>query len=131
MSYDLVRDKIIVNKKILQLSKQRSICQKVVETLKTDGWKEIIEPIIDKHIIDVLGGKIGDTWVSGKLCKAKTDEKREYYIGYKQALIDLVGRIKFHVKEYQRLEDEIKSLSIEVEQGYRMPMEDTRYGSKA
>lgn len=129
MSYDPVVHKKVTLKKIQALSTKRSVCEKVIETLDTDGWKDIIEPIIDRAIIDVVGGKIGDTWIGGKLDKAKTDERREYYIGYKQALIDLHGRVKFHVTEYKRLEDELRFLQTTENDNYKMPMEDTRYAT--
>jgi hypothetical protein len=111
-----------------KLSKQMSICQKVYMTLTSEGWRDIIEPLIDRMIIDVAGGKIGDTWVSGKLDKARTDERREFYIGYKQALIDLLGRAKFHITQLPLLEEKMKQLSSDLNPKFRQPMvEDTRY----
>jgi len=114
-----------VNKEAKKLIQQISVCSKVAQTLETEGWKEIIEPIIDKMITDILGGKIGDTWCSGKLDRAKTEEKREFYIGAKQALIDLIGRIKFHKTTLPVLEERLKEMKKPPK--YRMPMEDTKY----
>lgn len=75
--------------------------------------------------MDIVGGKVGDTWISGKLDRAKTDEKREFYIGAKQALIELIGRIKFHKTQLPLLEERLKEMKKPAK--YRMPMEDTRY----
>jgi len=110
-----------------KLTKQITICQKVYMTLSSDGWRDIIEPLIDRMIIDIAGGKIGDTWVSGKLDKARTDERREFFIGYKQALIDFIGRTKFHVTQLPLLEEKMKQLSADRVPKFSQPMVDTRY----
>ena len=116
------------DEELKNLHKKLEICNKVVATLETPGWKDIISPIIDSMIIGVLGGKIGDNWSSGKIMRARSEEKREYYIGYKQALIDLHTRILLHQSEKVKNEDLIKGLKENKSKGYRIPMvEDSRY----
>jgi len=127
MSYSPEHQQELHSQEEKKLGKQISICQQVIETLDTDGWINIIEPLIDRSIIDMVGGKIGDTWISGKLDRAKTEEKREFYIGYKQALIDLIGRIKFHKAQLPILEERIKDIAIERTAKFRVPMSDTKY----
>lgn len=58
------------------------------QTLNTDGWKKIIEPLIDKMIYDVIGEKVNGRWEfrTQKL----TADNLEYY---KMGLIDLHTRI--------------------------------------
>lgn len=128
MGYSPDSNKELVNKELLKTSEQLEICREVKATVESKGWIATIGPIIDRMIMDVLGGKISDTWISGKLDRARSEEKREYYIGYKQALIDLHGRIMFHPTQIKILEEKIKILESEKEERYKVPMVgDTRY----
>ena len=96
-----------------KLERDVSICRKVVTTLETQGWKDVIAPLIDKMIIDIVGGKIKGKWVSGLLNRAKSEEKREYYIGYKQALIDLHNRTHAYEVQFKIKTDELSDLKVE------------------
>jgi len=128
MSYSQERsDNNIFDERQKKLSRDMAICQKVADTLATPGWKDIIEPILDKMIMDTLGGKVNGTWYSGKVDRARSDEKREFYIGAKQALIDLHNHIYNHVRQMPIIEEQLKELVKDNERGYRVPMEDTRY----
>ena len=111
-----------------KLSKDIAICQKVVETLESPGWKDIIGPIIDRMIIDVVGGKIGDVWTGGKIDKARKDEKREYWIGYKAALIELHGRAYFHKLKLPLLQENLKGLDVSNKPAH--PFSRSRYNTK-
>lgn len=127
MPYSRESGKLIVEEQ-KKLSKQIGVCQKVYLTLTSEGWRDILEPLLDRMIIDVAGGKIGDTWVSGKLDKARSDERREFFIGYKQALIDFIGRAKFHITQLPLLEEKMKQLASDLEPKFRQPLvEDSRY----
>lgn len=111
-----------------RVSKEASICRDVKDTVESNGWKNTISPLIDRMIIDVVGGKIGDTWTSGKLDRAKKEERREFYVGYKQALIDLHSRVYFHLAQLKHLEEQLTQLQKEKEERYRIPLvDDTRY----
>lgn len=111
-----------------KLLKEIFICNKVKATLDSEGWKETIAPIIDRMIIDIVGGKIGDNWTGGLVSKAKTDEKREFYIGRKDALMELHNRVMFHLTKLKQNEKRLKDLEEEELRGNRVPMvEDSRY----
>lgn len=129
MGYSHLNNESQIQNEIAKLNSKIEVCLKVRDTLNTAGWRDIIEPLLDRTIIDVLGGKIGDTWVSGKLDKARTDEKREFYIGLKQGLIDFHSRVKFHLTELNRLQEEHKQILQDSQVRFRQPLvEDTSYG---
>jgi hypothetical protein len=119
----------LINESEKRLNRDVVICRAVKETVEGDGWKNTIAPLIDKMIIDIVGGKIADVWASGKLDRAKKEERREFYIGYKQALIDLHGRVMSHLVQLPMLEDRLKELQKEKEGRFRVPLvDDERYG---
>jgi len=128
MSYSDSEHLNLVSEEIKKLVRDATICREVKNVVESRGWKETIGPIIDRMIMDVLGGKIGDTWLAGKLNRARSEEKREFYIGYKQALIEFHNRVLFHLDELRRIEETLKTMEIEKNKGPRIPMvEDTRY----
>ena len=129
MSYSPQEHNEFLSGEEVRISKEISICQQVKETVDTKGWQEIIGPLIDRYIIDVTGGKVNGTWIGGKLDRARSDERREYWIGFKQALIEIHGRIMFHLDHLKLLEDQLKSVQKDKEERYRIPLvNDTRYG---
>jgi hypothetical protein len=131
MSYSPEQHQELVNAEEKRLNQQLSICRDLKLTLDSAGWKNTIGPLIDRLITEVAGGKLGDTWVSGKLDRARKDEKREFYIGFKQALIELHGRIMFHSQQIPVIEERLKSLQLDKQEKYRVPLvDDTRYNSE-
>ena len=130
MSYGLSDPKVF-DEQAIRINKEIEICRKVVETIQTSGWQEIIAPLIDRMIMDVVGNKIGNKWVGGLLDKARKDERREYYVGYKQALIDLHNRIYAHETQIKIKEDQVKQLSDLKKKGFKQPLvDDTKYNLK-
>lgn len=128
MNYSQQEHVELINAEEQRVGKEISICQEVKNTVESKGWKDTIEPLIDRFIVEVVGGKLGDTWVGGKLDRARKDERREYWIGYKQALIELHGRVMFHLQQLSMLEDRMKSLQEDKKERYRVPLvEDSRY----
>lgn len=128
MSYNPLEHAELINAEEQRVGKEISICQEVKATIESKGWQDIIGPTIDRMIIDVVGGKLGDVWVSGKLDRAKKEERREFHIGYKQALIDLHGRVMFHLQQLPMLEEQIKMLQEDKKERYRIPLvDDSRY----
>jgi hypothetical protein len=128
MSYSPQEVNTYLDAELKDINKKIRVCEKVVDTLNSAGWKDIISPIIDTMIMDVVGGKIGDTWISGKIDKARKDERREFYIGYKQALIDLHGRIQFHQTQLTQLKEKHKELIESRQERFKTPLvEDSRY----
>jgi hypothetical protein len=127
MSYSPQEQETLYDERQKKLSRDLSICQKVQTTLESPGWQEILGPTLEKMILEVTGGKLGDSYINGKLDRARTDERREFYIGYKQALIDFYNRAHMHIRQLPIIEEQIKSLKKDFDRGTRVPMEDTRY----
>ena len=118
-----------IQKRLKELNDAMSVCQKVKDMLTTDGWKSIGEPLIDKMIGDVVGRKMSNgRWDCGAINKARKDERREYYVGYKQALIDLHNRLYTYSDAIPRYEAERGKLVSGTTQRYTTPMFDTQYG---
>lgn len=130
MGYSEEEHNSLINESEKKLNKSLSICRAVKETLDSDGWKNTIAPLLDRMIIDTVGGKLGDIWVSGKLDRAKKEERREFYVGYKQALMDLHGRIMFHLQQLPMIEDNLKVLQTDKEERYRIPLVNDERGYK-
>jgi hypothetical protein len=128
MSYSPETYNKLIDEEQKKVSTQIAVCEKVVDLLASPGWRDVVDPIIERTIIDVVGGKIGDVWVSGKLDRAKKEERREFYIGYKQALIDLHSRIMFHKQQLDILRTKMQQIIEDKQERYRVPLVDeTRY----
>jgi len=128
VSYLPEQHKALVDEREKRLNHDLSICREVKAVLDSKGWKDTLGPIIDKTIMEVVGGKVGDTWISGKIDRARKDERREYWIGFKQALIELHGKIMFHLQQIPLLEEQLKQLQLSRQERYKVPMvDDTRY----
>lgn len=127
MSYNPQEQDSVFDKQLEKLHHDLTICHDVENTINTPGWKTIIAPTIDKMIIDVMGGKIGNNWASGTLDRARSDERREFYIGYKQALIKFHNQVMNHLRQIPILEKQIKQIEEEKRAPMRVPLEDTRY----
>lgn len=121
------KDTNLLNKQELRLNEELEICRKVMEVLNMPGWKDTLEPILDKMIIDIVGGKIKGYWTGGKLNKAKSEEKREFYIGCKQALIEFHQRALNHVRQYDIIKKQLAEIQKQKKVEYKMPMTDTKY----
>ena len=129
MSYNPRQRQTLIDERLKGLNKKLTICRDVKATIDSKGWKNTIAPILDKMIIDILGGKIGDTWISGKLDRAKTDEKREFYIGAKQALIEFHQHIIRHLEQIAVLEKDLEKIEADKNSPDKMPLEETRYAA--
>ena len=124
------KPQFFVEKEIKRLNDTMSLCERVKQTVDTKGWQEIIEPLIDKSITDITGCKMKNgRWHGGLVDKARKDERREYYIGYKQALIDLHRRVYGYVDNIQRLKDQRDEIVANKDRRTSVPLiDDTRYG---
>jgi hypothetical protein len=91
------------------LNRKLTACRSVKRVLNQKGWRTILQPLLDAMITDVLGGKRGNMYTSGAVSKPD-DKSIEYYIGYKQALIDFNNRVWNYVESMQILSDQIKKL---------------------
>ncbi len=116
-----------IDRNIKALNDKLRICRDVREMMKTDGWKNTVEPLVDRLIVDVVGGKLAGKWVAGRVDRARTDERREFYVGYKQSLIDFYNRVVFHDSQVELLEEKINDLVKAKDQKFTDPMEGTKY----
>jgi len=127
MNYSLQAQESTFDSKIKDLNKKLNIAREVAQTLNSKGWQEILGPTLDKMIIDILGAKVNGEWLSGKVDRARSDERREFYIGAKQALVEFHQRATNHLRQIPILENQIKQIELDRSKGMRIPMEDTRY----
>ena len=117
-----------VEAEIKQLNDKLGLCNKVNETINTAGWKEVIEPMIDKMIMDIVGSKVNGKWYGGLLDRAKKEERREFYVGYKQALIDLHQRVYAYILAIEHAKQKVEHLIANKDVKYKVPLvDDTSY----
>lgn len=94
-------------------------------TMDTQGWKEIVQPVLDKMIVDVIGYKNKDgTWEAGATDFNKSWTP-EMFIAYRQALMDFNNHLLSFLTEGERLRAHKEN--EERDPGFIMPMQDTRY----
>ena len=126
-----VNNKLVkeISEKRKQINSAIEICRKVTSTVQSDGWKDVVSPMIDKSITDIVGGKTNGKWDAGLLTKPRTDERREYYVGYKQALIDFHNRVlnyQEQLSKYEKMLERIKKSETKKKK-YKHPFEGSRY----
>ena len=103
--------------------------QKIQLLLDSDGWKEIVAPLLDKMIVDLVGGREGSRWTNGSLDDKRLGEERlKSLMAYKRALTDFSNYVYDYVdglgdwsKEYMALVSEHENPE------FTQPMEDTSY----
>ena len=106
---------IRLNEQAKGLSKKLTACRSVKRVLTQKGWRNILQPLLDAMIGDTVGWKRGKIYVNGHLCKP-ADQHYEYYVGYKQALMDFNNRIWNYVESIETLNKQIKNLEIEAKE---------------
>jgi hypothetical protein len=118
-----------LNEKAKALNKKLTLCRSVKRLLNQKGWRTIIQPTIDKMITDITGSKKGNTYSKGIL-SSPDYEKSDYYIGYKQALMDLNNRIWNYPESIDLLKKQIKNLEEQAKSPtkYTIPMKGGKYG---
>ena len=80
----------------------------VEETLKTRGWKEVIEPLWDEAVAGVVGRKTNGIRYKGSFVKARKDDKMVWYNGYLCALEDLWNSVIQFVKDGESIRAKVK-----------------------
>jgi len=116
-----VDDNILNNEKA-KLFNKLSTCQEVQQTISSNGWRTIIEPIIDKMIIDTVGGKVKGRWTGGALADGSLDKSFDFYLGYKQFGIDLTSRIYNYVDSVKKLSNQIDNIDKQLNAPLVTPM---------
>jgi len=74
--------------------------EQVKQAIDSQGWKKHIEPLLDKMIRDVLGGKDNNRWDNGSV-----GEKNQTEFSIKELLAYKTGLINFHNGVYQFIDD--------------------------
>ncbi len=115
------RDNQLIEQK-QSVFKKLSTCEDVNQVIMTKGWKEIVEPIIDRMIIDTVGGKVKGRWVSGALNDGDIDKSKDFFLGYKQFGIDLLSRIYGYTDSIKKLSNEISVIDEELNASMVVPM---------
>jgi hypothetical protein len=77
----------------------------VNEMLKTQGWTEIIGPLLDKMIQDVLGAKVNGRWTCGASNVNTMDpNEANCFIWYRQALIEFHNYVNSYIDMSKEIE---------------------------
>lgn len=117
-----------INDELKKINETLRNCKIVEETVNTQGWKEVIEPLLDKMINDILGAKTNGKWYGGLINTHDKSGDTEFYIGYKQALIDLHSRVYAYSDNVKVYEDRKEALVNKTQQKFKRPLiDDTRY----
>jgi hypothetical protein len=106
------------------------VSNKVASTIDSPGWQEVIQPMLDKMLEDVVGFKRGKKWVPGLLQKSEDANHMEYWVGYKQALIDFHNRTWHFVLRQKALEEKIKMLVERGSKPDKQPFAGSKYASE-
>ncbi len=101
--------------------------EKIKVTLETNGWAEILRPLLDKMIIDVLGGKENGRWHNGSLDRAHNEERKEFLLGYKAALVNFHSAIYSYLDESETAKKTIVDLTKEEKVDWQVPMTEGDY----
>ena len=115
-----------LNKKKQELLKLVSLAEELERTMKTKGWTDIIQPLLDKMIMDCIGFKKGNgEWSTGAITNLDVpDSEVGKMFAYRQGLIEFHNRVLSHKFA---AEQATAILNRKENKGYTMPMRDTRY----
>jgi len=115
--------------RLKELSRLIDVGEKVRETLESRGWIEVIRPMLDKMIVDVIGGKENERWHNGSLDDQRLGEaKAKELLAYKRALTDFFSYVYQYTDPLQEYQAEYKTLVSEQESSEYKEME-TGYAS--
>jgi len=109
------------DRKKLELAGKIDACNKVETMLNTEGWKEVIEPLLNAMIEDVTGRKRDNRWVKGWIHK-----ESEKALGYQDGLITLYNRIM----EYKESREALQTAYANIDSNKKVfttPMERSKY----
>ncbi len=102
--------------------KKLSTCEDVKQTVGSKGWTSIVEPLIDRMIIDTVGGKVKGRWIGGALTDGTKTKSQDFYLGYKQFGIDLLSRIYGYTDSIKKLINQVSTIDKELNAPMVVPM---------
>jgi hypothetical protein len=71
---------------------------RVEKLLKTKDWKNYIDPLIDKMIMDTLGGSFSGEYVlASENLKTMTEGELKYNLGFAEGLITFRRRVNQYI----------------------------------
>ena len=111
-----------------KLFEQLRVCKLVKDLLADKGWKEIIQPSLDRMIAEEVGGKLGNRWIYGKIQKATSESKIWFHLGVKQGLMEFNNNIHNYVKMIDIIENQIVDIDKERKGEFETPMTESSFG---
>ena len=119
--------------RLKELAQLIDIGEQVKQMTDTDGWRLIVEPLLNKMIIDVMGGIENGRWHNGSLdTKDLGEEKAKELISYKRALVDLhkyiyqyIDPLPLYTEEYNKIIKEEQAEPKEEKSDYDISKERT------
>ena len=123
---ELIPNKYVERAKLI--NKKLTTCRSVKRLIKQKAWRDIVQPLLDEMIGDVIGKKRGNVYKNGHLCKPEGNY--EYFTGYKQGLMDFNNQIWNYIDSIESLTEQLHSLEKKVtgEEKYINPMLGGKYG---
>jgi len=116
-------DKVLFEKEKSTTHDKLAICQEVYTTTQSNGWNKTIEPLIDKMIVDTIGGKVNGRWTGGTLTDGDGTKNQDFYLGYKQFGIDLLNRIhKLYLDNIGKLKNKLAVIDDQLSAPLVVPM---------
>ena len=115
---------------------QREIDKKLVDnakmlkqTMETDGWRQIVSPLLDKMIVDIVGFKRDSgEWMSGSYGDKRLGEiKADRLLWYRQALIEFNKHLFSYFRTGKGAQERLKKVR---KTKSKTPMLDSKYNHK-
>lgn len=99
-------------KRVRKLQAEKSEYEKVKSLLDHPTWITIVQPLLDKMIIDTVGGCGKDgMWSPGIVGQANgRGYSTDYLLGYRMGLIDFNNRLKEKQFLAKKVDEQIKDL---------------------
>tara|TARA_Y100000310_G_scaffold302043_1_gene339040 strand:+ start:71 stop:613 length:543 start_codon:yes stop_codon:yes gene_type:complete len=102
-------------------------CKQVRDVLNSSGWRNIILPSLDRMIAEEVGGKLGNSWVYGKIQDEKSTDKIWFHIGKKQGLLEFHNHVHNYLKMIELIENQLKGVAEDRKGEFQPPMMEVQY----
>ncbi len=108
------------DKKKIDYQGKINACKLVEDLIKTKGWTEVLEPLLNAMIEDVTGRKKGNVWVCGWI-----HQNKEKALGYQEALVTFYNRVIDYGSSRQELEESL--IATAKPKTFVTPMQRSKY----